>query len=159
MYGGMAGAMMANVTMGLIGLAFPPAAAAAGIAALAGAVIGGAKASSSLKLKRQEEAITKLQSVLCDSVRRAQTRALNQFDSAATRYEQSTRKALASAAAAVEQDLAQKLKSIADARQASREDLHASSTKVKGALSRTNDIIHALDRLAAQDAPPKESHA
>ncbi len=149
LYGGMAGAMMANIGVGLLGLVFPPLAAAAGVAALVGAAVGGWKASDSLKGRRQEEALAKLQSVLSDTVRRAQSQALRQFEGVAAEYEKGVRNALHRATSEVEKEIADKVQSIADQRQRSREDAKSKADALKQALEKTDGVLRMLARLAA----------
>lgn len=151
LYGGMAGAMMANIGVGLIGMVFPPLAAAAGIAALIGMAVGGWKASDSLKGRRQEEAVAKLQSVLSDTVRKAQGQAMRQFESIAADYEKGVRNALQRATGEVEKEIADKVQSIADQRQRSREESKSKAEALKQALDRTDGVLRMLARLATSE--------
>ncbi|NLF99794.1 MAG: hypothetical protein GX565_06545 [Lentisphaerae bacterium] len=151
LYGGMAGVMMANIGVGLIGMVFPPLAAAAGIAALIGMAVGGWKASDSLKGRRQEEAVAKLQSVLSDTVRKAQGQAMRQFESIAADYEKGVRNALQRATGEVEKEIADKVQSIADQRQRSREESKSKAEALKQALDRTDGVLRMLARLATSE--------
>jgi tRNA U34 5-carboxymethylaminomethyl modifying GTPase MnmE/TrmE len=151
LYGGMAGAMMANIGVGLLGLVFPPLAAAAGVAALIGAAVGGWKASDSLKGRRQEEAIARLQSLLSDTVRKAQSQAMRQFEGIAAEYEKGVRNALQRATSEVEKEIADKVQSIADQRQRSREDSKGKAEALKQALGRTDEVLRMLARLATPE--------
>ena len=148
LYGGMAGAMMANIGVGILGLVFPPLAAAAGVAALIGAAVGGWKASDSLKSHRQEEAIAKLQNVLSDTVRRAQSQAIRQFESIAGEYEKGVRDALRKATAEVEQEIADKMQSISEQRERSRGESRGKAEVLTQALKRSDDILRTLERYA-----------
>ncbi len=152
LYGGMAGAMMANIGVSILGLVFPPLAAAAGVAALIGAAVGGWKASDSLKSRRQEEAIAKLQNVLSDTVRRAQSQAIRQFESIAGEYEKGVRDALRKATAEVEQEIADKMQSISEQRQRSREDAKLRTDALRQMLERTDGVLRGLARLNTSTA-------
>lgn len=147
LYGGMAGAMMANIGISILGLAFPPLAVAGGIAALVGAAVGGWQASDGLKSRRQEEAIAKLQNVLSDSVRRAQSQAMRQFDIISTEYEKGVRDSLRKATTEVEKEIADKMQSITEQRQRSREDAKQNTDELRQMLVRTDDVLRSLARF------------
>lgn len=151
LYGGMAGAMMANIGVGLLGLVFPPLAAAAGVAALIGAAVGGWKASDGLKSRRQEEAIARLQSLLSDTVRKAQAQALRQFEGIADDYEKGVRNELQRATSEVEKEMSDKVQSIADQRQRSREESKGKAEALKQSLEQTDDMLRMLARLATSE--------
>jgi hypothetical protein len=148
MYKGMAGAGLATIAVNLVGMLFPPLLVAGNIAAIIGSFAGGLKGSADLKAKRKEEAIGRMQSVLSDTVRKAQSQALRQFDHIAGEYEKSVRTALRQATNEIERELSEKVQSIADQRQRTREDAKARADELKRALEKSGSVLRMLARLA-----------
>jgi len=126
-------------------------AAAAGAATFVGAAVGGWKASDSLKGRRQEEALAKMQNVLSDTVRSAQSHAMRQFEGIAAEYEKGVRDALRRATGEVETELSDKVRSIAEQRQRSREEAKSKADTLKQALEKTDGVLRMLARLTATD--------
>jgi Flp pilus assembly protein TadB len=151
MYGGMAGAMMANIGVVLLASVFPPLAAAAVVAGFVGAAVGGWKASDSLTGRRQEEALAKMQNVLSDTVRSAQSQAMRQFEGIAAEYEKGVRDALRRATGEVETELSDKVRSIAEQRQRSREEAKSKADTLKQALEKADGVLRILARLISTD--------
>ena len=149
MYGGFAGATAATIGVGLLAFVFPPAAAAAGIASFLGPLLGAWQTSKELTNKRRQEALSLLERVLSDAVRRAQSQALRQYEGIAAEYEKGVRNALHRATSEVEKELADKVQSIADQRQRSREDATGKAVALKQSLEKTDDMLRMLERLAA----------
>lgn len=136
----------------LAGVAIAPPVAIAGLVASAiSGLVGAFKASGSMKAKRQEEALARLQSVLSDTVRRAQSQALRQFEGIAAEYEKGVRNALHCATSEVEKEIADKVQSIADQRQRSREESKVKAEVLKQALDRTDAVLRMLARLATAE--------
>ena len=150
LYGGMAGAMMANIGVSILGLVFPPLAAAAGIAALVGAAVGGWKASDGLKTRRQVEALAQLEKVLSDTVRRAQSQSIRQFENIAAEYEKGVRDALRKATAEVEQEIAGKMESISEQRQRSRDEAKQKADGLRRMLEQADIVLRNLARLTSE---------
>jgi hypothetical protein len=125
---------------------FPPLVVAGGVAALVGAAVGGWQASEGLKNRRQEEALVKLQNVLSDSVRRAQSQAMRQFDTIATEYEKGVRDSLRKATTEVETELMTKLQAISEQRQRSRDEAKEKTAELRQMLDRTNGVLQVLAR-------------
>ncbi len=152
MYKGMAGAGLAMIAVNLVGLLFPPVLVAGNIAAIVGTVAGGIKGSADLKAKRREEAIAKLQNVLSDTVRRAQSQAIRQFENIAGEYEKGVRDALRKATAEVEQEIADKMQSISEQRQRSREEAKLKTDALRQMMEKTDGVLRDLARLNASTA-------
>lgn len=148
LYGGMAGATMAGIGFGLLGLAFSPIAA---VAALVAALVGGVKASDSLKQRRKEEAITKLQGLLVDTVRRVQGQALRHWDDISGSHQKGVHNALQQAMRDVEQEFADKLRAIEERRQQSREASQAKAGPARRSLERVQGVLRQIAQLAPPD--------
>jgi len=157
MYGGLAGGMMAQLGINFLffplAVAFPPMAAVAGVAAVVTNVglplFTAWKAKESSTARRREEAVSRLQSILSDTVRRAQSQALRQFEGISAEYEKGVRNALHRVTSEVEKEIADKVQSIADQRQRSREEAKSKADALKQALEKTDGVLRMLARLAA----------
>ena len=151
LYGGMAGAMMGNIGIGVLAMVFPPVAAAAGIAAVLGSILVAWRTSDDLSEKRKEEALARLERVLCDTVRRAQSQAIRQFETIGNECEKGVRDALRKATAEVEKEIADKMQSIAEQRQRSREEAKYKTDALRQILERTTNLVQKLNRIAMSD--------
>lgn len=130
MYGGMAGGTMATIGIGLISMLFPPAAAVGTLAAFIGGAIGAEKAEEAAKLRRQEEALSKLSALLHDLLRKAQRQALIQFDDMAVRLEREAEERFHSASEARRNELEARLRQVEEARGRSRDDYQAEAARL-----------------------------
>lgn len=148
MYGGMAGAAMGGGAVALLAMLFPPLAAAAGVAALIGAVVGGRKATESSTVRRKEEAISKLQQILCDAVRKAQAQALRQFDSISAEYEKCIRNSIRQATSEIENELSNNMRSLSEQKKQTREETKKKADKIRKILEDADAVIRNIERLA-----------
>jgi signal recognition particle receptor subunit beta len=145
-YGGMAGAMMANVAVGVVAFVFPPAALVVGLAACAAPVIGAWCARSELKCRQREEALMKLQGALQNLARRCQRQALNQFTEIATSYERYARDTFKNAGEQAKETLQQRLKQVEEAGLQTKEQRQAQGQSLK---RRLQEIIALEQSLRA----------
>jgi hypothetical protein len=167
LYGGMAGATIGGTAVGVlsgvaIGLLFPPAAAAAFIAEFAGTIVGigggvgflggGWLTKRHLDAKQQEEALTKLQNILADTVRLAQKQAIQQFQNVATGYERVASAAFESAAARISQELQDKLHSITEARKRAREENQHKASELQAPLKQADQLLRDIGQIAGTHA-------
>lgn len=134
------GVALAGISLG------PPGMIAAGVAVAVAGLVAAWKASTSLKGRRQEEAIAKLTSVLSDAVRRAQGQALRQFDTVSIEYEKSIRDSLRKATTEMEREMANKIQSLSEQRQRSGKDAKEKAESLKRLLDQTNEFLSSLAR-------------
>ena len=156
---GMAGSVLSVLGTGawIAGVAIAPPVAIVGLVATAiVGVFGAWKSNNSLKDKRQEEAITKLQGILSDTVRKAQSQAIRQFETISAEYERGIRNALKNATGEIEKEMAEKVQSIADQRQRSRIESKEKAEALKQALDQTDGFLRMLARLAMPEIAKKE---
>ena len=144
-YGGMAGFVMSNVAL----MALHVATGGTTLIFHALASLAGMKLTQdALAKRRMEEALSKLQSVLSDTVRRAQAQSIRQFENIAAEYEKGVRDALHKATAEVEQEIADKMQSISEQRQRSREDAKRKADELRQMLERTTALVQNLNRIS-----------
>jgi Dynamin family len=139
LYGGMAGSTLATLPFIVIGLLFPPAAAIAGIAMMMGGAFGGYKASSDARVRKREEALARLTSILQDVMRKAQKQALAQFDEMTSRLERRAEDEIQAAVEARRRELEDRLRQVDEARGQTREQHQTRTTQIK-------DWVAVLDR-------------
>lgn len=138
-----------GIVLPLIGVAFPPLAiAAAGIATLVSMGYGAKKGGEEYTEKRKDEALARLQNVLCDNVRKAQQQAFRQFDAISAEYDKGVRDALHKATAEVEKEIADKMQSISEQRQRSRDEAKEKAVDLRQMLDRTNGFLQVLARYS-----------
>lgn len=145
-YGGMAGFVMSNVAL----MALHVASGGTTLILHALASLAGLKwKSDALAKRRQEEALLRLQNVLSDTVRRALSQGMRQFDSIAAEYDKGVRDSLHTATAEVENEIAGKMESISEQRQRSREDAKQKTEALRQMLERTDGVLRHLGRITA----------
>jgi signal recognition particle receptor subunit beta len=147
LYGGMAGAMIANIGVGLLAVVFPPAAAVSVFVALIGGSIGGWQAAELAKARKREEALSKLQMILQNLLRHAQQQATNHFNQSGAAFERRARDVFEKAAERARSDLAKRFEEIDRARCSSREEAQEKAGKLDGILKRLNELRGSLGAI------------
>lgn len=152
MYGGMAGALMGNIAVGVLTVVFPPAGAAAWFAVIAGGIIGGTLADRDLACRRTEEVLAKLQGVLQNLARRCQRQAINQFSEIAASYERYARDTFRSAAEQAKETLQKRLKQVEEVGLQTKEQRQAEGQSLQRRLQEIRALEQSLQSLLNKPA-------
>lgn len=147
LYGGMAGGAIGSVVAFVAGIIIPPLGVAAFIAQFVGTVGGGVYAKRDLNARRAEEAISKLQGILSDTVRLAQKQAIQQFQSAAIEFDRVVNDTFEKAAAETSKELQGKLVSITEARKSAREENINKATHITEILKQSNNLLQDIGQI------------
>jgi hypothetical protein len=141
LYGGMAGATLAGLAASVI---FPLAAPAVFVAGVIGKLVGMFASYRNLEARRKEEALTKLQTLLADTVRGAQRQAMQQFQATATEFERAARTAFEQAASAMQQELQGKLATIDEARTRAREENRSKVAHLGTVVGQADTLLRTI---------------
>lgn len=147
-YGGMAGAMITNVGLGLISLVFPPAAAVAGFAALIGGFVGACQAEELANARKREEALAKLQVILQNLLRNVQQQAISHFNELSTQFERRARNVFEKSAERARNDLTKRIQDVESTRSGSKEAAQAKARKLDTTLKALNTLRNSLRTIA-----------
>jgi len=152
LYGGMAGATITNVGLGLLAIVFPPAAAVAGFAAMIGGYIGACQAEELANTRKKEEALAKLQVILQNMLRNAQQQAISHFNESSTQFERRARSVFEKSADRARNDLTKRIQEVEATRSGSKEAAQAKARKLESTLKALNTVRTSL-RTVAKDSP------
>jgi GTP-binding protein EngB required for normal cell division len=149
LYGGMAGGMMSTIALNLAAaLVFPPSAVVTAVATIFGFFGGGYAATRNMQARRKEEAINKLQSILMDTARLAQRKAIQQFQNTAIELERAASRSFEEAASKVSKELQDKLNSITEARKRAREENQQKARALQVPLKQADQLLRDIGRIA-----------
>ena len=147
-YGGMAGAMITNVGLGLLSIVFPPAAAVAGFAAMLGTMIGACQAAELASVRKNEEAFAKLQTILQNMLRQAQQQAVNHFNESSTQFERRARDVFEKSADRARNDLTKRIQEVEAMRSGNKEAVQAKASKLESTLKSLTSLRSSLRAVA-----------
>ena len=144
------GMMGLGVGLGLASLltvVFPPAAAIAGLLAIAGGLLGGKKGLEQLAEQKRTEAIAKLQQRLTETMMRAGSQAQQHFAEGAQQLEQFARNIFEAAAKQSRTDLQNRLRDVQAARLRSGQEAQAKIRELQSRVARLAEMTKLLAPL------------
>jgi enoyl-CoA hydratase/carnithine racemase len=144
------GMMGLGVGLGLASLltvVFPPAAAIAGLLAIAGGLFGGKKGLEQLAEKKRTEAIAKLQQRLTETMMRASGQAQQHFAEGAQQLEQFARNTFEEAAKRSRTDLQSRLRDVQAARSRSGQEAKAKIRELQARAAQLSELAKSLAPL------------
>lgn len=159
LYGGMAGAMIANLGLTLVAVVFPPAAAVAAFAAVIGGLIGGYQAKEIADNRKKEEAVSKLQAILQNLLRNLQQQATNHFTNSCRQFERRARESFEKAAEQARGDLARRISEVEEAQSLSKEASQSKAKELDHVLGQISQLLEVVNMIGSDSAAKKDDRS
>lgn len=151
-YGGSFGGLALGT---LVGFFFPPAGLLAGFIGMIG---GGFFGRRDHEIRKREEALRELASVLSNVVRLAQESARQELERSAASHERKATQAFESAAAEIERELREKMDAIAEASKRSRAENAQKAAAIQRQVTQVDGVLRLVSAcLPEQAARPKDA--
>ena len=147
LYGGMAGATIASVGIGILSVVFPPAGAVALFATVLGGWFGGQEAARIQKQKDRQQVIQALSGLLSQTINKAATQARNQFTEHALLLERKARDTFQQATERAKAELQERIKEVQAARSTSQSEANSKMEDVERKLQKLQSIKDSLKSI------------
>jgi hypothetical protein len=146
-YDGMAGGMIATIAVAVVGFAFPPAAALAGIASFLGCGVGGLMGMKDQQDRQRNEAIARLKSSLASVCMSVQRKAVEQFEEMAVSLDRESRRIFSEAVKQMQESLRREIEELENVAKSTKEENELKLVLVQDQLGGLDRIVKDLRSL------------